>query len=292
MIWYQKYIENPIYHQQYKSSFQSASHWFGDPEDAFSAALEQLFYVKLPKRQTQPPNNPDGFVMTAFQNVLIDLSRAENGRLRAPREIQRRGPLHEAVFFQVREGFKPISVIIEESPLPAESVIETVSWIKAHSWMPMRPQRSELENGVTGELKQEIEQQANASVDPVLENAEAEQLLAMLQQVLQPINDEQQTTGSTTTNGEDARHKVNRMREELALDTLDRALLNEFKHGSPTVAEISQMLGVSRTEVRRRKQQLIPRIEAVFARHGFLSPQGTRSIEPDSLARATQPVRS
>lgn len=291
MTWYQKYIDDPEYHQRYRASFHGVAHWFDDPEDACATALEQLFYVKLPKRTSEPPNNPDGFVMTSFQNVLVDLSRAENGRLRAPREIKRRGPLHEAIFFQVRENFKPLSVIIEESPLPAVSVIETVEWIKANAWMPLRPLRAELENNDTGELRTDIEQHANTATDPVLENVEAEQQLAMLNLILQPAGGENCAQSADVVVGDAASRVINSIRAELALDTLDRALLNEFKHGAPTVKEICQMLGSSRSEVQRRKIQLIPRIEKILGKHGFFAPTDTDSGSTghDPVAPAPEP---
>lgn len=290
MPWYERYIEDPVHHEQYKASFSSVAHWFDDPEDACATALEQLFYVKLPSRPTEPPSNPDGFAMASFQNVLIDLARAENGRLRAPREIQRRGKEHEAIFFQIREGFKPISVIIEESALPAVSVKETIEWIKTNAWMPLRPQRSEFESGETGELRHEIEKQANDVTDPVLSNIEAEQQLAMLNLILQTSGRGTSDLQSGVIIGEAARRMVNSMRSDLALDTLDRALLNEFKHGTPSVKEISQMLGLSKPTIRRRKHALIPRIEQVFAKYGFFAPVESDSILLDKAA--TTPRRA
>ncbi|MFK7893220.1 MAG: hypothetical protein AB8B63_20565 [Granulosicoccus sp.] len=292
MVWYQKYIVSPAYHQQYKSAFRGTAHWFNDPEDAFAAALEQLFYVKLPKKPVQPPKNPDGFVMASFQNVLIDLSRAENGRLRSPRELQRRGPEHEALFFKIREGFKPVPMIIDESPLPAESVKETIAWIKANAWMPLRPPRAELEHGETGELRADIEKQANTATNPVLDSVEAEQQLAMLNLVLQPLDDAQSASQARNLIGMAALSTLNAMREDLALDTMDRALLNEFKHGTPSVNDISDMLNVPKAEVQRRKKGLIPRIEAVFTRHGFFAPLDSASPEHDPGASAPGSIQS
>jgi|GEM_PF-6292977 len=265
--WYEPFRQQARYHEQYRRWFFARDFRFADPENVFRGALIALLYDNLPRKtDPPPPGKEEAYVMKSFQCAVWDLHRKEFGRERPPKWIRDLGDEAISIYWSVKEGV-PVSELLTGSTLPPEAIRRMVTTIKARPLAPIRPLLETLEYPDTGSYRTEVEWGTEAALDPVGERAEAEEVACIVGFAIAPVT---MLPGYTARLGRNARALAVRLREELALDAMDRALVRHcLAERTQSLGDIPALFCRPSRQVRRRRDELKRLLPRVLADYGL-----------------------